>query len=162
MIPLDLSSDPYPTVNRSGGQRSVSLGTKSTASPVSFLPQSPASENNAPTATQSFQAALGNALIAASHAESSKGTHNDLVQILNHDRQPWGFSYTAYPHNVRIWYGDKDEKIAENAVRWMENAMGPDKCNVKVVRGADHSLMFKSGVVVDVLERLCEYWRDAD
>lgn len=101
---------------------------------------------------------LGNALIAASHAESAKGTHSDLLQILNHDHRPWGFSYTAYPHKVQVWYGDKDEKIAENAVRWMERNMGEGRCDVKVVKGADHSLMYKSSVVVEVLERVREYW----
>jgi len=98
-------------------------------------------------------------LIAASHAESAKGTHNDLLQILNHDNQPWGFSYAAYPHNVRVWYGDKDEKIAEHAVRWMERTMGGDRCMVKVVKNADHGLMYRSSVVVEVLERLLGSWR---
>jgi hypothetical protein len=105
-----------------------------------------------------YQSALGNALIAASHAESSKGMHNDLLQILNHDNHPWGFSYSHYPHGVNVWYGDKDEKIAENAVRWMEKNMG-DKCSVKVVKGADHALMYKSSVVVEVLEQLMGYWQ---
>jgi len=71
-----------------------------------------------------YQAALGNALIAASNAESAKGTHNDLLQILNYENHSWGFSYASYLHRVRVLYGDKDEKIAENAVRWMERTMG--------------------------------------
>lgn len=108
----------------------------------------------------SYQVALGNALIAASHAESSKGTHNDLLQILNHDNHPWGFSYSNYPHNVKVWYGDKDEKIAENAVRWMERTMGGDNCTVKVVKGADHGLMYRSSVVIEVFERLLSEWRE--
>ncbi|KAH9857936.1 hypothetical protein C2E23DRAFT_864945 [Lenzites betulinus] len=144
--PLDLSRDarsPTPST-RPGGRRSISFTGGSPSSPPCF------------------QAALGNALIAASHSESSKGTHGDLLQILNHDRQPWGFSYGTYPHSVRVWYGDRDEKIAENAVRWMEHAMGPDKCQVKVIKGADHSLMFKSSVVVEVLENIAEYWRDCE
>ncbi|KAI0662664.1 hypothetical protein C8Q70DRAFT_1149034 [Cubamyces menziesii] len=161
--PLDLSRDicsPTPS-SRTGGRRSISFTAGSPSSPP--LVQSPqANGARSPTSAQSFQVALGNALLAASHSESSKGTHNDLLQILNHDRQPWGFSYTAYPHNVRIWYGDRDEKIAENAVRWMENAMGPDKCQVKVIKGADHSLMFKSSVVIEVLEHIAEYWRDCE
>jgi hypothetical protein len=103
--------------------------------------------------------ALGNALIAASHAESAKGTHNDLLQILNHDNHPWGFSYSNYPHSVKIWYGDKDEKIAENAVRWMERTMGFDKCIIKVVKGADHGLMYRSSVVIEVFERILSEWR---
>lgn len=107
----------------------------------------------------SYQATLGNALIAASHAESAKGTHSDFLQILNHDNRPWGFQYANYPHKVRVWYGDKDEKIAENAVRWMERNMGEDKCQVKVVKGADHALMYRSAVVIEVLERIREHAR---
>jgi len=117
----------------------------------------PATNNTAGT---SFQTALGNALIAASHAESSKGTHTDLLQILNHDQRPWGFSYAQYPHQVQVWYGDKDERIAENAVRWMEHNMGDGQCSVKVVKGADHGLMYRSSVVVDVLEHLTTFWGD--
>ncbi|CAL1696144.1 unnamed protein product [Somion occarium] len=143
---------------RSGGRRSVSGPTKSPVPPVPPLPSSPIADNT-PYPTSSYQAALGNALIAASHAESAKGTHGDLVQILNHDRQPWGFSYSAYPHCVRVWYGDRDDRIAENVVRWMENTMGSDKCSVKVVKGADHALMFKSSVVVEVMEYMSDCWR---
>ena len=86
----------------------------------------------------------------------------DLLQILNHDRLPLGFSYETYPHDVRVWYGDRDERIAENAVRWMEHTMGPDKCQVQVVKGAEHALMFKSGVVIEVLEHLTQFWRDCE
>ncbi|KAI0094601.1 hypothetical protein BDY19DRAFT_879146 [Irpex rosettiformis] len=178
---LDFTVDSPVNFPRSSGRRSVSFGasmahpsrvaippipslpplpgtplptspTPTSPAPTSPLPETPTTPNN------SYQAALGNALIAASHAESSKGTHSDLVQILNHDRQPWGFSYANYPHTVRIWYGDKDERIAENAVRWMESTMGRDKCQVKVVKGAEHALMFKSGVVVEVLEYISECW----
>ncbi|EKM60920.1 uncharacterized protein PHACADRAFT_61509, partial [Phanerochaete carnosa HHB-10118-sp] len=69
------------------------------------------------------------------------------------------FSYSAYPHSVRVWYGDRDERIAENAVRWMGSTMGRDKCQVQVVKGADHALMFKSAVVIEVLEYIAECWR---
>jgi hypothetical protein len=110
------------------------------------------------TTTSAYQAALGNALIVAAHAECSRGTHGDLLQILNHDQQPWGFSYAAYPHAVRVWYGDRDEKIAENAVRWMERTMGPGRCRVQVVRGADHGLMYRSSVVVEALEHVRDIW----
>ncbi|PCH33501.1 alpha/beta-hydrolase [Wolfiporia cocos MD-104 SS10] len=158
-LTLDTNVD-VPFTQRANGRRSMSLCVSErlaqTASPVS----SPVPE--ATPAPASFQAQLGNALLAASHAESSRGTHRDLLQILNHDRQPWGFSYSAYPHTVCVWYGDRDERIAENAVRWMENTMGPDKCRVKVVKGADHALMYRSGTVVDVLEQVCEFWRDCD
>ncbi|GBE78189.1 predicted protein [Sparassis crispa] len=154
---FDLSADDHSMYSRTNRRRSISFGATESST---HFPSSP-SPSNVPTSAN-FQAALGNALIAASHAESSKGTHSDLLQILNHDRQPWGFSYSAYPHTVRIWFGDKDERIAENAVRWMESAMGPEKCKVEVVKDADHALMYKSGLVVDVLEQICGYWRDYD
>ncbi|KIJ68229.1 hypothetical protein HYDPIDRAFT_24528 [Hydnomerulius pinastri MD-312] len=152
---------------RQAGRRSISFSTSSSvprSSPAS-LPSSPRNSvfssphaSVVTTASTSYQAALGNALIAASHAEASKGTHSDLLQILNHDNRPWGFSYSDFPHKVQVWYGDRDEKIAENAVRWMERAMGEDRCSVKVVKGADHSLMYKSSVVVEVLECVREFW----
>ncbi|KAI0048377.1 alpha/beta-hydrolase [Auriscalpium vulgare] len=153
---------------RADGRRSVSFGAAaaSRSSPPSMINSPrPSTNGSAPSAgiaaTSSYQAALGNALIAASHAESSKGTHSDLLQILNHDQQPWGFSYAAYPHRVRVWYGDRDEKIAENAVRWMERTMRGGRCTVNVVKGADHGLMYRSSVVVEVLERVRDIWADA-
>jgi hypothetical protein len=106
-----------------------------------------------------YQASLASALIAASHAEAAKGVHSDLLQILNHSGKPWGFSYVTYPHPVRVWYGDRDEKIAENAVRWMERTMGADKCHVNLVKGADHSLMYNSSVVIEALEHIRDSWR---
>ncbi|KAF9480042.1 hypothetical protein BDN70DRAFT_992997 [Pholiota conissans] len=161
---------------RTGGRRSISF-TSSKSPPLPPLPSlpslpgspSPSSFSTSfPVASTSgtnnggHQVALGNALIAASHAESAKGTHNDLLQILNHENHSWGFSYASYPHKVRIWYGDKDEKIAENAVRWMERTMGTDRCSVKVVKGADHGLMYRSSAVVDVLEWIVSAWRPDD
>lgn len=152
-------SEQYP---RSDGRRSISFLSPGAAS---SLPASPSlsATDSAFTAGigpgSAYQATLGNALIAASHSESARGTHNDLLQILNHENHPWGFSYTSYPHNVQIWYGDRDEKIAENAVRWMEHTMGEERCTVKVVKGADHGLMYRSSVVVEVLEQVLAFWK---
>ncbi|KAJ3826990.1 hypothetical protein F5880DRAFT_1316470 [Lentinula raphanica] len=152
------------------GRRSLSFSSSSRPINSHSLPPSPnpTTSHNLPSSSSAsdipsspnnaYQAALGNALIAASHSESAKGTHNDLLQILNHDNHPWGFSYDAYPHKVQVWYGDRDEKIAENAVRWLEKTMGEGMCSVRVVKGADHGLMYKSGVVVDVLEYLLGFW----
>ncbi len=39
---------------------------------------------------------------------------------------------------------------------------GSSRCSVKVVKGADHGLMYRSNVVVDVLEQIREYWRDGE
>jgi pimeloyl-ACP methyl ester carboxylesterase len=159
-------------------QRSVSHSVKtaslpslpSTLSPISapsasLPPSSPVSPISPFAASSAHQAALANALIAASHAEAARGVHPDLLQILNHSGRPWGFSYATYPHPVRVWYGDRDEKIAEGAVRWMERTMGPSLgpgrggCSVKVVRGADHALMYNSMVVIEALEQIRESWR---
>ncbi|KAK0465368.1 uncharacterized protein EV420DRAFT_1719404 [Desarmillaria tabescens] len=155
---------PYPRAN---GRRSLSFNTSRGATSLPASPISSVQEtfsSNASFSTRNgsnhgYQATLANALIAASHSESAKGTHNDLLQILNHDNHPWGFSYTSYPHKVNVWYGDRDEKIAEHAVRWMERNMGEDKCTVKVVKGADHGLMYKSSVVIEVLEHVLSYWQ---
>ncbi|KAF9457099.1 hypothetical protein BDZ94DRAFT_1176320 [Collybia nuda] len=148
--------------SRSSGRRSISFTSPGLASSLPSTP-SPSTTNspfvNGTGPGSAYQATLGNALIAASHSESAKGTHNDLLQILNHENHPWGFSYTSYPHNVTIWYGDRDEKIAENAVRWMEHTMGEERCTVKVVKGADHGLMYRSSVVVEVLEQILAYWQ---
>lgn len=147
---------------RSSGRRSLSFTSHATGSTPG--PPSPTSVFSAavppPSNEAYFQAQLGNALIAASHAESSKGTTSDLLQILNHENHSWGFSYANYPHRVRVWYGDRDEKIAENAVRWMERTMGPERCSVKVVKGADHGLMYRSSAVVDVLEWILSAWKE--
>ncbi|KAJ8084234.1 hypothetical protein PM082_003001 [Marasmius tenuissimus] len=158
---------PYTFNPRAGGRRSISFTSASSPRPhnTSFSSsprtRSPELITETPeTSSSSLQSKLANALIAASHSESSKGTHNDLLQILNHENHPWGFSYQSYPHRVRVWYGDKDEKIAENAVRWMERTMGDENCIVKVVKSADHGLMYNSGVVVEVLEFLQSCWQE--
>jgi len=156
---FDANRSKSPT--RMGGHRSISITTPPTPLPVPGSPgQSSFNSSFVGNISGTYQAALGNALIAASHAESANGTHNDLLQILNHDNHPLGFSYTAYPHKVQVWYGDKDEKIAENAVRWMERNMGEGRCYVNVVKGADHGLMYKSSVVVEVLEHVSRYWQN--
>ena len=162
---MDSSPEPPPSsFKRLEGVRSISLGTtNSSRSPYSYYPPSPTIPSLPTTPTSetytgtSYDASLANALIAASHAESSKGAHNDLLLILNHDRVPWGFSYQDYPHTVAVWYGDKDERIAESAVRWLEQTMGPERCGVSVVKGADHGLMYNTTVVLEVFDKVHEY-----
>ncbi|KAF8807592.1 hypothetical protein BYT27DRAFT_7099866 [Phlegmacium glaucopus] len=145
---------------RSSGRRSISFGSSKAAASIPSSPSPSTFTASFPQGgSRNHHVALGNALIAASHSESSKGTHNDLLQILNHENHSWGFSYSSYPHKVRVWYGDKDERIAENAVRWMERTMGTERCSVKVVKGADHGLMYRSSAVVDVLEWILSAWR---
>jgi hypothetical protein len=68
-----------------------------------------------------------------------------------------GFSYQEYPHTVAVWYGDKDERIAVSAMRWLEQTMGTERCKVEVVKGADHGLMYNTNVVLDVFDKVHEY-----
>ena len=161
---IDSSPEPPPSsFSRVEGVRSFSLGTTNSRSPYCYYPTSPIISSIPSTPTTdthtgtSYDASLANALIAASHAESAKGAHNDLLLILNHERVPWGFSYHDYPHTVAVWYGDRDERIAESAVKWLEHTMGPERCTVKLVKGADHGLMYNTTVVLDVFDKVHEY-----
>ena len=164
---MDSSPEPPPSsFKRIEGTRSISLGTTDSRSPYSYRPPSPPTTSLPTTPITdtstgaSYDASLANALIAASHAESAKGAHNDLLLILNHDRVPWGFSYQDYPHTVAVWYGDKDERIAESAVKWLEQTMGQERCKVKAVKGADHGLMYNTTVVLDVFDKVHEYAKE--
>ena len=101
---------------------------------------------------------VATALLRASHKEAQKGISNDLLSILERDNRPWGFSYADVKHPVKVWYGDKDEKIPETGVRWMERVMLA--CEVKVCTGKDHGLMVCADVVVEVLESLQSQLRE--
>jgi membrane protein involved in colicin uptake len=57
-----------------------------------------------------------------------------------------------------VWYGDKDEKIPETGIRWMERVMVA--CEIKVCTGKDHGLMVCADVVVEVLESLQSQLRE--
>ena len=95
---------------------------------------------------------LANALVRASHHEAQRGQTGDLLAILERDSRPWGFSYADVRHQVKVWYGDKDEKIGEGAIRWMERIM--KDCAVIICKGQDHGLMANAAVVVEVLESI--------
>ena len=100
---------------------------------------------------------LAGALLRASHAESLKGGTADLLAILERgDAKPWGFSYTDVQHPVKVWYGDRDDKIGVGSVRWMERVM--KDCQLTIVKGGDHGLMTNTQVVVEVLESIAKEW----
>lgn len=101
---------------------------------------------------------LANALLRASHAESLKGGTADLMAILERDSKPWGFSYADVRQSVKVWYGDRDEKIAISSVRWMERVM--KDCTVTIVKGGNHNLMTNADVVVEVLESIAKEWSE--
>ena len=98
---------------------------------------------------------LASALMSASHAEALKGGTADLLSILERgDSRPWGFSYTDIKHPVKIWYGDRDDRIGIGSIRWMERAMRD--CTIKIIKGQGHGLLTNADVVVDVLESIAK------
>lgn len=94
-------------------------------------------------------------LLRASHAESG-GSANDLLVILGRASQkPWGFTYADVRHPVRVWHGDKDERVSMSSVLWMEREMVD--CRVTLIKGANHGLMTNASVVVEALESIASY-----
>ncbi|PVG03300.1 hypothetical protein CPB86DRAFT_749534 [Serendipita vermifera] len=123
-------------------------GNSSTFSFASHTPNPP----RAIATTSAPTSSVATALLRASHKEAQKGLANDLLSILERDAKPWGFSYADVRHKVKVWYGDKDEKIGEAGIRWMERIM--KDCQVTICKGKDHSLMTNASVVVEALESL--------
>jgi hypothetical protein len=104
-------------------------------------------------------------LLRASHAESLRGGTSDLLVLLDRTspsstspfslstRNKLGFSYADIPHGVKVWFGDKDDRISLSSVRWLETEINGGaavregkRCEVRIVEGAGHGLMTsKSG-----------------
>ncbi|CAE6378591.1 unnamed protein product [Rhizoctonia solani] len=151
----------FAETDRPRQRRSLSLnarpGIMSPTSTSTPAPPSPRSPNPNSTPNSNIKTVtLASALLQASHAESLKGGTADLLSILERDSKPWGFSYADVRQPVRVWYGDRDDKIGVGSVRWMERVM--KSCEVKIVKGAGHSLMTNAEVVVDVLESIAKEW----
>ena len=153
-----------------GGLQAPSASQRSHPSPGSSssrmdaTPSPPMSTYSSQTPTKPFATTLAptsnvaTALLRASHKEAQKGISNDLLSILERDNRPWGFSYADVKHPVKLWYGNKDEKIPETGIRWMERVMLA--CEVKICAGKDHGLMVCADVVVEVLESLQSQLRE--
>jgi len=89
-----------------------------TGSPAQDASSSSSSCGKAPgpppsTAAASGRAEFGTALLRACHAENRGGTA-DLLAVMRKSSE-WGFSYTDVALPVRVWYGDRDEKINEKS-----------------------------------------------
>ena len=79
-----------------------------------------------------------------------------MMLILERTSKPWwGFKYSDVKTPVRVWHGDKDERISLSSVRCLEQEM--EQCVVTVVEGADHSLMTSKSLSLSlaVLWRAC-------
>ncbi|KAH8927916.1 alpha/beta-hydrolase [Atractiella rhizophila] len=146
---------------RSGLRNSPLPSTEDCSPPPSISPRtsfnnrppSLASSSNAPYEPPPAQD-IGTALLQASHAESLKGGTADLLAILGKNGRPFGFKYSQVNAEVKVWHGDRDEKIPLSSIRWMEREML--SCTVNVVQGADHSLMTNPKVMVEALESIAE------
>ncbi|KAK0552392.1 hypothetical protein OC846_002899 [Tilletia horrida] len=95
---------------------------------------------------------IATALLRASHAEALRGGSADLMAILGRSSRPWGFAYTDVVHPVKVWHGDRDERISLASAQWMEQEL--PHCELIVVKGANHSLMTNVTVVMEALESL--------
>ncbi|MCO5589813.1 hypothetical protein L7F22_043782 [Adiantum nelumboides] len=120
----------------------------STYSPSS----NPSPHSNGLKTSPSATTDLPTELLRASHAESGGSSHDLLVILGRSSQKPWGFAYTDIDHPVRVWYGDKDERISMSSILWMEREMRD--CQVTFVKNATHSLMTNVGVVVEALESI--------
>ncbi|KDN35853.1 alpha/beta-hydrolase [Tilletiaria anomala UBC 951] len=144
------SNDDMPPVSPvvlSSAQETPSLGTPSHQSRESARTTA-ASVNSAALAGD-----VSTALLQASLAESTKGGTADLMCILGRTSKPWGFSYTDVKHPIKIWHGDRDEKISLAGAEWMVKEM-PKYVQLNLVKDAGHGLMTNVGVVIDVLESI--------
>jgi len=99
-----------PTISSSSSspRPSTSSGSIKTPSLVS-----PTHRPVSPNPNAAGRIDLGTALLRASHAENQRGTA-DLLAIMEKSGE-WGFSYTDVNSPVKVWYGDKDDKISEKS-----------------------------------------------
>ncbi|PWN28449.1 hypothetical protein BDZ90DRAFT_231432 [Jaminaea rosea] len=130
------------------------------------------STNGAPvplsTSSEALLEASGTHLPSSTSSSSSfsPGTTADLLTILGKSG-PWGFTYTdVLPLNVglRIWHGDKDERIGLAGAFWLQKEWDAApygvECHVNVVKGAGHGLLTNGPVVVEVLESIAACCRE--
>lgn len=105
---------------------------------------------------------LVTAVLQASHAEALAGGTADLLALLGRNKIPWGFSYTNVKHPCQVWLGERDRKVDEKSVRWMERCL--DDCQVEILPGQGHQLMTSPVAIFKVFAALqndANTWRAA-
>ncbi|PWN21402.1 hypothetical protein BCV69DRAFT_311913 [Microstroma glucosiphilum] len=169
---------PSPTTSVIRSTSSLSAGLPTTGStsvaddpqPPSTAPAALAQTSPIPT-TAASTADLATSLLRASHAESLRGSTPDLLTILgihssssssssgptssSKRTKPWGFTFSDVSHPLKVWQGDKDERIGLGSAYWLERECM--QCELVVVKGAGHGLMTNSKVMLEVLESLASY-----
>ncbi|CEQ39173.1 SPOSA6832_00663, partial [Sporobolomyces salmonicolor] len=129
------------------------------SSSLSLRPNSPAPPSASHHNSTLSASALTSGLLRASHAESLAGSTSDLLVLLERTsgKKGLGFEYKDVERPVKVWYGDKDDRISVGSVRWLEKEVA-GRCEVEIVPGADHSLMANHKVMFDVLESIAHEW----
>ncbi|KAK4056541.1 hypothetical protein OIO90_002388 [Microbotryomycetes sp. JL221] len=117
-------------------------------------PGSGLSINGSPTTSVSGTD-LANGLLRASHAESLRGSTADLMVILDRTSKSTSspVRYDNVAHKVKVWHGDKDERISMSSIKTLETNLN-GRCEVRIVEAADHNLMTNGQVMLEVLESL--------
>lgn len=64
---------------------------------------------------------------------------SDLLVLLDRTSTGSKVEYGQVEQKVEVWYGDRDDRISEVSVRWLEKEMRD--CKVRIVKGGDHNLM---------------------
>ena len=98
------------------------------------------------------ESSLATAILRASHSEALQGGTADLLAILGKDSKDWGFSYTHIEHPCQVWLGEKDDKIGDRGVRWMEREM--KRCRVEIVENEGHNLLASGRTMLKVFAAL--------
>lgn len=141
---------PTPTSPLSADSSSISSPSPTIAvSPTSGIPISSLSSTE-----------LVKGLLRASYAESLKGTTSDLMVLLERTSKPWGFKYSDVETPVKIWQGEKDERISLASIKSLGKEL--KNCRMALVEGADHSLMTNGQVMCEVLESIADEWAGRD
>ena len=138
------ASNGTPTSVRSGGALSAMangdsvLDRRGSTLSSSSVPSSPSQSAVTLSGTD-----LANGLLRASHAESLHGSTSDLMVILartsNSAAAASMVPYKDIGSPVKVWWGDRDDRISLASMRWLEGEVA--RCEVRVVEGADHSMM---------------------
>ncbi|GAA5981952.1 hypothetical protein JCM5350_006576 [Sporobolomyces pararoseus] len=153
------SPSPAPPLSSSlTPQRPHSSISFSSASSTNHRPSSPSTLLTPASPSTPHRASIApslliSGLLRASHAESLSGSTSDLLVLLDRSNNARNsIDYKQIQQPVKVWYGDKDDRISESSIMWLEKEIRD--CKVQVVKGADHNLMTNHQVMFDVLESI--------
>ncbi|GAA5879303.1 hypothetical protein JCM16303_003159 [Sporobolomyces ruberrimus] len=156
--PRNLSSLSTPSRFRPDSVSSASSSYRPSSPSLLLSPTSPTTSNPTTTRSTISPSLLISGLLRASHAESLSGSTSDLLVLLdrsnNNNSSKSGpvLAYNQVEQPVQVWYGDRDDRMNETSMRWLEREMRD--CKIRIVKGADHNLMTNHQVMFDVLESI--------